>query len=54
MGDGDDGARVVPQEVLQPFHGLRIEVVGRLVEEEQVGVLEEQPAEGHAASLATR
>ena len=52
VGDGDDGARVLVEEALQPLDRLGVEVVGRLVEQEQVGVLEQQPAERHAALLA--
>ena len=49
---GDDRARVLAEEALQPLDRLGVEVVGRLVEEQQVGVLEEQPAERDAALLA--
>ena len=52
MGDRHDGPRVVLQEALQPVDRLGVEVVGRLVEEQQVGVAEEQPGERHAALLA--
>ncbi len=37
MGDGYDRAGVLGQEALQPSHRLGIEVVGGLVEQEQVG-----------------
>jgi hypothetical protein len=37
---------------LEPRDRLRVEVVGRLVEQEQVGRGEKQPAERHAAALA--
>ena len=52
VGDGDDGARVLLEEPLQPLDRLGVEVVGRLVEQQQVGVLEQQPAERDAALLA--
>ena len=52
VGDRDDRARVLLQEPLQPVHGLGIEVVRGLVEQEQVRVLQEQPGERHAALLA--
>ena len=54
MGDGDHRARVVGQEVLQPGDRLGVEMVGGLVEQQQVRPLEEQPAEGHPAALAAR
>ncbi len=53
MGDGDDGAGVFLQVLLEPQHRLGVEVVGGLVEEEQVWGLEEQLAQGHPALLAT-
>ncbi len=52
VGDGDDRARVLVEEPLQPLDRLGVEVVGRLVEQEQVGVLEQEPGEGDAAALA--
>ena len=54
VGDGDHGAGVVGEEVLQPGDRLGVEVVGGLVEQQQVRALEEQPAERHPAALAAR
>ncbi len=54
VGDRDDRPRVFRKVMLQPFHGFGIEVVGRLVEEKDVGLLEKQAAESHAALLASR
>ena len=54
VGDGHDGALVLGQGLLQPGHRLGVEVVGGLVEQEQVGLRQQQPAEGHAALLAAR
>ena len=51
---GDDGALVVREEALEPEHRLGVEVVRRLVEQEQVGRGEEQPAERDPAALAAR
>ena len=50
--DGQHGAGVLVQELLQPQHGLGVQVVGRLVEKQQVGGLEQQTAQGHATTLA--
>ena len=36
VGDGDDGARELLQELLEPGHRLGVEVVGGLVEQEHV------------------
>ena len=52
MGDGDDRALVVLEVLLQPGDRLGVEVVGRLVEQQQVGGAEQQPAEGDPAALA--
>jgi len=54
VGDGDNGARVPLQVVFQPGHRLGVEVVRGLVQEQDVGPGEEQPAERHAAQLAPR
>ena len=52
VGDRDDGARVLLEEALQPLDRLGVEVVGRLVEQEQVGVAQQEPAERDPALLA--
>ena len=52
VGDRDHGARVLLQGALEPGHRLGVEVVGGLVEQEEVGLGEEQPAQGHPAALA--
>ena len=52
MRDGDDRALVVREEALEPEHRLGVEVVRRLVEEEQVRRREEQSAQRDAAALA--
>ena len=54
MGDGDDGALVVGEVALEPLDRLGVEVVGRLVEQQQVGLAQQQPAERDAAALAAR
>ena len=53
MGDRDDGAGVLRQVLLQPLHALGVEVVGRLVEQQQVGRLEQQLAQRDPAALTT-
>ena len=50
----DDRPRVLVQVVLEPGDALGVEVVGRLVEQQHVGALEQDPAERHAAPLAAR
>ena len=52
VGDGHHGAGVLLEVALQPGHGLGVEVVGGLVEQEQVGLLEQELAQRDAAALA--
>ena len=52
MGHRHDGALVLLQVLLEPRHRLRVEVVRRLVQQQQVGGPQQQPAERHAAALA--
>ncbi len=40
VGDGNDGAGIALQVLFQPGYGFCIEMVGRLIEEENVGFLE--------------
>jgi hypothetical protein len=51
---GDDGALVLREEALEPEHRLGVEVVGGLVQEQQVRRGEEEPAERDPAALAAR
>ncbi len=52
MGDRDDRPLVLGQVLLEPRHRLGVEVVGGLVEQQQVRRAQEQPAQGHAPALA--
>ena len=54
VGDRDDGAGVLLEEALEPVHRLGVEVVGRLVEEQQVGVAEQQPARARRGASRRR
>ena len=53
VGDGEDGAGVGRQVTLEPLHRLGVEVVGRLVEQQQRGLLEQELAQGDPAPLAS-
>ena len=53
VGDDQDRARIVAQMAFQSVHALGVEMVGRLVEQQQLGLVEQQPAKRHAAALAT-
>ena len=52
MRDGDDGARKLAEEVLQPLDRLGVEMVGGLVEQQHVGLLQQDPAQRDATFLA--
>ncbi|OIQ96268.1 hypothetical protein GALL_217880 [mine drainage metagenome] len=54
MGHRHHGAREAGEELLQPFHRFGVEVVGRLVEQQHVGLGQQQPTERDAALLAAR
>jgi hypothetical protein len=50
-------ATTVPEkreELLEPIDGLGVEVVGRLVEQQHVGLGQQQLAQGHPALFAAR
>ena len=49
--DEQHGARIGAQMPFEPGRGLRVEMVRRLVEEQQLGLLQEQPAERDATPL---
>ena len=52
VGDRDDGSGVFLQEAFEPVDRLGVEVVRGLVEQQQVGRREQQPAQRDAATLA--
>ena len=52
VGDGQDGPLEFFNIALEPFHRVHIEVVRRLVEQQDIGLLEQQPREVHARFLA--
>ena len=51
MGHRHDRPRKLGQMTLQPGHRLGVQVVGRLIQQEQVRLLQEHPAEGDAPPL---
>ena len=54
VSDGDDGARVGGQVLLEPQDGFGVQVVGGLIEQEQIRRLDEELAQRDAATLTTR
>ena len=51
VGDGDHGAPEGADIVLQPLGGLQVQVVGGLVQQENVRVLQDQAAQVHPGFL---
>ena len=54
VGDHDHGAWIIAQMMLEPRHAFGVEMVGRLVEQEDVGFSEQQAAKRNAPLLAAR
>ena len=54
MGDDQDGAGIIAQMTFKPVDRLGVEMVGRLVEQQQFRLLQQQLAERDAAALAAR
>ena len=52
--DGENGTRVLVEELLEPQHRLGVEMVGRLVQKQQVRSLKQQTAQRHAPTFAAR
>ena len=52
--DDEHGAAVAPQVLLQPQGGLEIEVVGRLVEQQQIGASKQESRQHDPHAPATR
>ena len=51
MGDDQNSARIIAQMTFKPIHRLRIEMVGRFVEEQKLGLFEQELAHGHATAF---
>ena len=54
MGHGDHRTLVLLEVLLQPVDRLGVEVVGGLVEQQHVGLLQQQAAQGHPTALTAR
>ena len=54
VSDRNHRAGILLKVLLEPVDRLSVEVVGRLVEEEDIGLLEQEAAKSHAATLTTR
>ncbi len=54
VGHGDDRTLILLEMLFEPVDGFGVEVVGGLVQEEDIGLLQQQAAQSHAAPLAAR
>ena len=54
MGNDQHRTGIIAQVLFQPLGGLGVEVVGRFVKQQKVGLFQQQAAQRHAAALATR
>ena len=54
MSHGDDRAGEGGKIPFQPGHGIRVQVVGGLVEQQDVWILQQQTAQGHSAFFTAR
>ena len=52
VGDDQHAGVRDPEEVFQPFDRLQVEVIGRLVEEEKVGLLQEEAGQREPSPLS--
>ena len=53
MSYGNNRTCVLVQMLLQPLYALGIQVVGRLIEQQYIGLLQQKTAQSHTAALAT-
>ena len=54
VGHDNHGAFIIEQVGLQPGDGLHVQMVGRLVEQDDVRLGQQQLSEGHTGLLASR
>ncbi len=54
VSDGEDSTGILCEVLLEPENAFGVEVVSRLVKQEQVGLLQKQLGQRHAALLTTR
>src|SRR6266481_2404644 len=52
VGDDQDRTGILPQMAFQPGYRFGVEMVGRLVQQQKIGLVEQQPAQCDAATLA--
>ena len=53
MGYGNDGTCILVQVLLQPLYTLGIQMVGRLIQQQYIGLLQQKAAQSHTAAFTT-
>ena len=53
MRHGNDRTRILLQVLFEPVYGFGIQVVGRFVEQQDVGLLQKQAAKSYTSALST-
>ena len=51
---GNHRTLILLQMLFEPVYALGIQMVGRLVEQQHIGFLQQQSAEGHTSALSSR
>jgi hypothetical protein len=54
MADEEQRALEAQQHLLEPFDGRQVEVIGGLVQQQQIGIAGQRPSQGRAPALAPR
>src|SRR6185369_15708763 len=54
VGDEDHVASIIDEVFFEPLHALGVQMVGRLVEQQYVGLFKQQPGQRDAPFLAAR
>ena len=54
MADEEQRALEAQQHLLEPFDGRQVEVIGGLVQQQQIGIAGQRPGQGRAPALAAR
>ena len=52
MGDENEGTTELRQALFEPFNGGQVEVVGRFVEQKNVGIVGQYTGDGRLACFA--
>ncbi len=53
VSNGNHSTRILLQMLFKPVYRLRVKMVGRLVKQKNVGLLQQQSAKSHTPALAS-